>query len=101
MSLKAMEEHLSISIRFAGREVKLKSPPEEEYFIRQAGAIISERIDFYRANGVHDNQEILSRIAIDGIVARLKGDEQVQRMQRMVFDKITQLDQSISLNLTP
>lgn len=101
MSLKAMEERLSISIKFAGREVKLKSPPEEEYFIRQAAAIISERIDFYRANGVHDNQEILSRIAIDGIVARLKGDEQVQRMQRMVFDKITQLDQSISLNLTP
>ena len=96
-----MEERLSISIKFAGREFKLKSPPEEEYFIRQAAAIISERIDFYRAAGLHDNQEILSRVAIDSIVARLKGDEQVQRMQRMVFDKITQLDQSISLNLTP
>jgi cell division protein ZapA len=95
------EDRLSISIKFAGRELKLKSPPEEEYFIRQAAAMVSERIDFYRAKGVHDNQEILGRIAIDSIVARLKGDEQVQRMQRMVFDKITQLDQSISLNLTP
>lgn len=101
VSLEAMEDRLSISIKVADRELKLKSRPEEEYFIRQAGAIIAERIDFYRSIGVHDTQDILSMIALDSLVARLKGDEQVQRMQRMVFDKITQLDQSISLNLTP
>ncbi|TAE26874.1 MAG: cell division protein ZapA [Cytophagales bacterium] len=96
-----MEERLTINLKFAGTELRLKSPPEEEYFIRQAAAIILERIDFYRSIGVTDNQEVLSRIAVDSVVARLKGDEQVQRMQRMVFDKITQLDQSISMNLTP
>jgi cell division protein ZapA len=101
MHPEAMEDPLSIRIKVADRELRLKSQPDEEYFVRQAAAIISERIDFYRSKGYHDNQEILSMIALDSIVARLKGDEQVQRMQRMVFDKITQLDQSISLNLTP
>lgn len=101
MPVKAMEDRLSIRIKVADRELRLKSQPEEEYFVRQAAAIISERIDHYRAMGVYDTQEILSMIALDSLVARLKGDDQVQRMQRMVFDKITQLDQSISLNLTP
>jgi cell division protein ZapA len=90
------EELLPVNIQIADRKIGLTTPPEEEKYLRDAGTLIQERIDFYRTLGFRDTQEVLARIALDALVARLKGDEQLRRMQELVFDKVTQLNQTVS-----
>lgn len=89
-------EQLSIRIKVADREYGLKTPPEEEIFLREAGKLMQERVRKYREEGVKDTQDILARVAMECLVARLKGDQQAQQVQRMVFDKLTQVDKLIT-----
>lgn len=96
-----MKDQLSIRIEIADRVYRLKSQPEEEAYIRNAEKIIEERIKFYRELGARDTQDIMAMIAIDALVTQQKGDELVQRLQRLVVDRITQLDQLITPALVP
>jgi cell division protein ZapA len=93
------DQLLTVHILVADRKIGLSTPPEEEIYLREAGKLIQERIRYYRELGFRDNQEVLSRIALDGVVARLKGDEQMQRLQKMVYDKIAQLNQAAAVVL--
>ena len=96
-----MKDQLSIRIEIADRVYRLKSQPDEEAYIRRAEKIIEERIKFYRELGARDTQDIMAMIAIDALVTQQKGDEVVQRLQRLVVDRITQLDQLITPALVP
>ena len=93
-------EKLSIRIKVADREYGIKTLPDEEIFLREAGKLIRDQIQKYRELGVKDTQDILAMVALDCLVARLKGDEQTRRLQKMVFDKMTQLDQTITPTLS-
>ncbi|OIN56544.1 cell division protein ZapA [Arsenicibacter rosenii] len=96
-----MEDQLSIRIKIADRDYRLKSQPGEEAYVRKAEKILEERIEHYRKLGARDTQDILAMIAVDCLVARQKGEEQMQRLQRLVVDRITQLDQIITPALVP
>ena len=89
-------DQLSIRLKIVDREYTIKTPPDEEIFLRQAGKMIQERIRFHRETGVHEDKDVLARVALECLVARLKGDDQTQRLQKMVVDRITQLDKVIS-----
>jgi cell division protein ZapA len=90
------DELLPVQIQIADRSIGLLCPPEEEEYLREAGRLIRERIVFYRELGFRDTQEVLARIALDALVARLKGDDQLERTQRLVFEKVTQLNQTVA-----
>lgn len=91
-----MADKLPIRIKVADRSYGFQTDPDEEEYLRKAGKLIQERIQEFRDMGYRDVQDILARVAIDCLVARLKGDEQGERLQRTIFDKLTRLDQTVS-----
>lgn len=95
----AMEE-LSIRLKIADREYGIKAEPDNETLVRDAGRLIQEELKKYRDMGVRDTQDALAMLAFDCLVTKLRSDQQIQRLQRMVFDKITQLDQVVTPAIT-
>lgn len=90
-------DKLSIHLKIFDQEYTIKSPPDEEIFVREAGKLIQERINFHRrTKSARKDEDVIAMVALECVVARLKGDDQSQRLQKMVVDKITQLDKVIS-----
>lgn len=89
-------EELPIRVKIADRHYKLFVEPESEAIVREAVKLIQEEYDQYRGLGASDTQEALARVAFNCLVTKLRGDQQVQRLQQMVFDKVTQLDQVVT-----
>lgn len=90
-----MADKLPIRIKIAEISYGFRTDPDEEQLLRKAGNLVQERIQEFRSLGYRDVQEILVRVAIDCMVARMKGDEQAERLQRTIFDKLTRLDQTV------
>jgi cell division protein ZapA len=90
-----MADTLPIRIKIADRSYGFTTNPDDEEYLRKAGKLIQERIEEFRAMGYRDTQDMLARVAIDCMVARLKGDEQGERLQRTIFDKLITLDQTV------
>jgi cell division protein ZapA len=93
-------EELPIRVKIADRHYKLFVEPDSEAIVREAVKLIQEEFEQHRGLGVSDTQEALARVAFNCLVAKLKGDRQVQRLQQMVFDKVTQLDQVVTPVIT-
>ena len=89
-------EELPIRVKIADRYYKLFVEPELEAIVREAVKLIQEEYDRYKVIGNSDTQEALAKVAFTCLVAKLKGDRQVQRLQQTVFDKITQLDKVVT-----
>ncbi len=96
---KPIDNRLPIRIQIADRTLKMKVPASEEAYLRDAGKIIRDQIEKHRQAGHRDTQDILAMIALDCLVARIKGDDQLRRIQEMVYDKITLLDRIVSPSL--
>ncbi|MDB5243317.1 MAG: hypothetical protein JWP57_3942 [Spirosoma sp.] len=93
-------EELPIRVKIADRHYKLFVEPDSEAIVREAVKLIQEEYDRYMSMGVSDTQEALAKVAFTCLVAKLKADRQVQRLQQMVFDKITHLDQVVTPVIT-
>lgn len=93
-------EELSVRVKIADRSYTLFVEPESEAIVREAAKLIQEELKQYRQRGVKDTQEALAMVAFDCLITKLRGERQVQRLQQMVFDKITQLDQVITPAIT-
>ena len=73
---------------------------DSEAIVREAAKLIQDELKQYRENGHTDTQEALAMIAFDCLITKLRGERQMQRLQQMVFDKITQLDQVVTPVIT-
>lgn len=93
-------EELSIRLKIADREYGIKAEPESETLVRDTGRMIQDALKRYRDMGVRDTQDALAMVAFDCLQAKLRGEQQMQRLQRMVFDKITQMDQVVTPAIT-
>ncbi|MVM40984.1 cell division protein ZapA [Spirosoma sp. HMF3257] len=93
-------EELPIRVKIADRTYKLYVEPEAEAVVREAAKLIQEELKQYREKGFAETQEALAMIAFDCLVTKLRGERQMQRLQQMVFDKITQLDQVVTPVIT-
>ncbi len=91
----AFMERIAINLQFAESKLRLQSPPEDESFIRQASTVILERMKQHGSDT--DDQEVLSRIVVESVVAFLKGIENSERTYRMVLDKATNLEEMIKV----
>ncbi len=89
-------EELPVRVKIADRTYKLFVEKESEAIVREAAKLIQEELKRYREIGINDTQEALAMVAFDCLVTKLRGERQVQRLQQMVFDKITQLDKVVS-----
>ncbi len=86
-----MEGQIAVTVRIDDRSQKTMASREEENYIRQAAILINERLDHYRKLGAADTQEAFSMVALDCAVARLKGDDQVSKLQAVVYQNIDHL----------
>ena len=91
-------EELPIRVKIADRHYKLFVEPDSEAIVREAVKLIQE--EYERHMGVGDTQEALAKVAFSCLVTKLRGDRRLQRLEQMVFDKITQLDQVVSPVIT-
>ncbi|GAB3888117.1 cell division protein ZapA [Spirosoma agri] len=93
-------EELSIRVKIADRYYRLFVESESEAIVREAAKMLQDELKHYRELGISDTQDALARIAFDCLITKLRGERQVQRLQQMVFDKITQLDQVVTPAIT-
>lgn len=93
-------EELSVHIKIADRTYDLFVEPATEEIIREAAKLIQEVLKQYREMGVKDTQDALARIAFDCLVLKLKEERRVHRLQQMVYDKITRLDEVVTPAIT-
>lgn len=88
---------LSIRVKIADRTYPMTVDAELEVLIRDAAKQIQERLKWYRAEReITDTQDAMTMIAMDCLIEKLGEERRVQRLQQMVFDKITQLDQVVT-----
>ncbi|QJW88826.1 cell division protein ZapA [Spirosoma taeanense] len=93
-------EELSIRVKIADRFYPMTVESESEAIVREAAKLIQDQLKQYREMGVTDTQNALAMIAFDCLVNHLRGERKMQRLQQMVFDKITQLDQVVTSAIT-
>ncbi len=69
---------LSIRIKIGEREYPMRVKAEEEELLRRAGKLVNERIKHYRERyGITDPQDLLAMVAFDGLVERLRQQDNV------------------------
>ena len=93
-------EDLSIRVKIADRTYPMTIDSESEALVRETAKLIQDRLKQYREMGVTDTQNALAMIAFDCLIAKLREERRVQRLQQMVVDKITQLDQVVTPVIT-
>lgn len=87
-------------IKIADRNYDLFVEPAAEEIVREAAKLIQDILKEYRDMGVRDTQDALARIAFDCLVSKLKEERRVHRLQQMVYDKITRLDEVVTPAIT-
>lgn len=91
-----MSEQVSIRLRIADREYKLKVPPEAEPLYRQAGKQLAERVEHYRRtyqNKSVDLHYLTGMAAIACLTEALDAQQSAQQAQQQLHDKLHALDQ--------
>lgn len=94
-------EELSIKIKIADREYPMRVHPSEEERLRLAGRLINEKIRKYKDQfGIDDKQDLLAMVAFESLVEGLKAESDRTNMTQTISDKLTDLDNLISSELS-
>jgi len=87
---------LSIKIIIGDREYPMKVKPEEEARVRKAGKVINEKMRAYREQfGIDDKEDLLAMAAFDSMVAKLKNEEEMSKIDDSSYSKIDALNKLI------
>ena len=90
-------EKLSIKLKIWDREYPMRVLPEEEEQIRKAGKLINDKIKSYREKfGIEDKQDLLSMVAFDAVIEKMKEDSVTDSSDSLLFEKLKSLNQEIS-----
>jgi cell division protein ZapA len=89
-------EELPIHVKIADRPYRLFVEPESESIVREAAKLIQEEYHKLQKAKIGDAQEVLAQIAFSCLITKLRGDRQIQGFRQEVFDKLTQVDKTIS-----
>ena len=88
---------LSIKIKIGNREYPMRVKAEDEERIRKAGKILNEKIRHYQNQfGIDDSQDLISMVAFDCVVEKLKRDESTEVSDDFALRELTKLNQLIS-----
>lgn len=93
-------EELSIRIKIADREYPMKVKAHEEERVRSASRLINEKLKSYREQfGIDDKQDLLSMVAFDTVVEKMRSEENHQEIDQTVFEKVNQLNYLVSQSI--
>lgn len=88
---------LSIKIKIGNREYPMRVKAEDEERIRKAGKILNEKIKHYQNQfGIDDLQDLISMVAFDCVVEKLKREESTEVSDDFALRELTKLNQLIS-----
>ncbi|WP_461098410.1 cell division protein ZapA [Spirosoma luteolum] len=87
---------MPIRVKIAGLHYTIFVEPESEGFVRDAAVLLQTLLDEQASEGVQNPREAMMRVAFDGLVNKLRNEQQVQQLQQMLFKRITQLDRAVS-----
>ena len=88
---------LSIKIKIGNREYPMRVKAEDEERIRKAGKLLNEKIKHYQNQfGIDDSQDLVSMVAFDFVVEKLKREESSEVSDDFVLRELTKLNQMIS-----
>ncbi|MDH5597921.1 MAG: cell division protein ZapA, partial [Cyclobacteriaceae bacterium] len=74
-------EELSIRLKIAGKEYPMKVKREEEERVRLAAKIVNEKVKSYKEQfRIDDKQDLLAMTAFDGVIKRLRMENQSSGM---------------------
>ncbi|TAH25114.1 MAG: cell division protein ZapA [Cytophagales bacterium] len=91
---------LSIKIRIADREYPMTVPSSDEQRLRVAGRLINEKIKTFKETfGIDDKQDLLSMVAFDVMVERLKAEELNNETNEILVSKLDELNHLIDHSL--
>jgi non-homologous end joining protein Ku len=86
-----MKKEFVVNITVADLNFALKTTAEDEELVRQAEILILKHKKKYESEGYKDIREIMSMIAVDSLVARLKGDKAYNELHEMVLKNVADL----------
>ena len=88
---------LSIKIKIGNREYPMRVKAEDEERIRKAGKLLNEKIKHYQNQfGIDDSQDLISMVAFDFVVEKLKREESSEVSDDFALRELTKLNQLIS-----
>ncbi|MEM6643765.1 MAG: cell division protein ZapA [Bacteroidota bacterium] len=88
---------LSIKIKIGNREYPMKVKAADEERIRRAGKLLNEKIKHYQDQfGIDDSQDLLSMVAFDYVVEKLKREENKESSDDLSMRELSRLNQLIS-----
>jgi cell division protein ZapA len=90
-----------VKVKIADKTYNLWATSEaEESFMREAAKIVDAQVlnRMKQEKGEVDMQKILSMVCLDAMVARLKGDNDLDIIQSEVFQKLDYLQQHFGVS---
>lgn len=92
-----MSQKLSIKIKIADREYPMQIEQGMESKLRTAGKKLNDKIKTYSKQlGVQDRQDLLAMAAFDCIVEWLTLEENTQKSNGLLLNKVSNLDDLVS-----
>ena len=90
-------ETVNISVTIAERQYPLKVAKSDEANVQQAAALVNEKITEYRAKFEgKDKQDYMAMCLLNFAVEHVALQNTTQQQNRLLEEKITQLDQVLS-----
>ena len=90
-------EELSIRLKIAGKEYPMKVKRDEEERVRLAAKIVNEKVKSYKEQfRIDDKQDLLAMTAFDGVIKRLRMENQSSGTDNEIIQKIAEIDNLIS-----
>ncbi|MDX2302447.1 MAG: cell division protein ZapA [Microscillaceae bacterium] len=92
-----MNQKLSIKIKIADRDYPMHTEQSMESKLRKAGSMINQKLKYFSKHlGVQDKQDLLAMAAFDCMVDLLTLQENTQKSQALLKNKISSIDEMIS-----
>ena len=94
-------EEISITVEIAGRPYKVTVERAEEEIFRKATKVLAEKLKEYsQSYAIKDVQDALALVALQYTTSSLKYENQLQNSNGKLAEKLTEIDNFLSQNIT-
>jgi Cell division protein ZapA len=89
------EEKFSVTVKIADRSHQFNTKQNDEPFVREAAKIINKRLQEFYDAGERDDKEIFSKIALEGVFSKLKGEDYINQINKNITNLRNLIDKSL------
>lgn len=91
---------LAIKIKIGDRDYPMRIKAEEEEIIRAAGRMVNEQMKAYKDSfGINDKQDLLAMVAFDCLIEKIRSDEETNKKQLALTERIEGITKKIISSL--